>query len=91
MALAAACVSLSAFVGGIGLIGGGLSIGTKLEQRLPLHGPVFGGVALTLLVGMTFARVALLAWQGDGRRVRVVDRRRVDDDRLNPRRARVHP
>lgn len=67
LTVAAALVSLSAVGGAVGLIGGGLSIGAELEQRLPFHSPVVGGIALAVLVGLPFAVLAALAWLDDPR------------------------
>jgi hypothetical protein len=63
----AAFVAISAFGGTLGLITGTLDMGHKLNQRLPLHSPVLGGVALALLVGVPASAVALLAGRGDTR------------------------
>jgi hypothetical protein len=64
---AAAIVAVSALGGAVGMATGWLSIGVKLNQRLPFHSPVFGGVALAAVVGVPFALLAVWAWTGDGR------------------------
>jgi hypothetical protein len=63
----AACVALSAYGGTIGLVTGRLDLGHQLNQRLPLHSPVLGGIALALVVGLPATVVAGLAKRGDRR------------------------
>ena len=70
----ASCVALSAYGGTIGLATGNLDLGHELNQRLPLHSPVLGGIALALIVGLpkrgdrrtdvasVVAGVLLIAW-----------------------------
>ena len=60
-------VAISAFGGTLGLITGVLDMGHELNQRLPLHSPVLGGIALALLVGVPACAVSLLAWRRDTR------------------------
>ena len=67
LAVAALVVALSAFVGAAELAGGGLSLGSKLNARLPFHSPVVGAIALALIVGVPFTVLALRAWYGDRR------------------------
>lgn len=62
-----ALVSLSALGGAVGLVTGGLSIGTDLERRLPWQSPVVGGLALAELVAGPFAAVAMAARRGSRR------------------------
>ncbi len=62
LGVGAALVALSAFGGAVGLIGGGLSIGDKLNRRLPFDSPVLGGLALAMLVGVPFSVLARRAW-----------------------------
>jgi hypothetical protein len=63
----ASCVALSAYGGTIGLATGKLDLGHELNQRLPLHSPVLGGIALALVVGVPATVVAGLAKRGDRR------------------------
>jgi hypothetical protein len=63
----ASCVALSAYGGAIGLATGNLDLGHELNQRLPLHSPVLGGIALALVVGLPATVVAGLAKLGDRR------------------------
>ena len=63
----ASCVALSAYGGTIGLATGNLDLGHELNQRLPLHSPVLGGIALALIVGLPATVVAGLAKRGDRR------------------------
>jgi hypothetical protein len=58
-------VALSAFAGAAGLATGGLALGGKLDHRLPFHSPVFGAVALALVVGLPSTALARDAWRGD--------------------------
>jgi hypothetical protein len=67
LAVYAAFVAVSAYGGTLGLMTGVLDMGHKLNQRLPLHSPVLGGIALALLVGLPATTVALLAWRRDRR------------------------
>jgi len=63
----ASCVALSAYGGAIGLATGNLDLGHQLNQRLPFHSPVLGGIALALVVGLPATVVAGLAKRGDRR------------------------
>lgn len=63
----AAFVAASAYGGAIGLATGVLDMGHKLNHRLPLHSPVLGAIALTLVVGLPATVVAVLAWRRDER------------------------
>lgn len=64
LAVAALAVAVSAWAGAAGLIVGFLSIGTELNQRLPAHSPVVGGIALAVVVAAPFSALGLLAWRG---------------------------
>jgi 4-amino-4-deoxy-L-arabinose transferase-like glycosyltransferase len=65
LAVAALAVAVSAWAGAVGLIVGFLSIGTELNQRLPAHSPVVGGIALAVVVAAPYTVLGLLAWRGD--------------------------
>ena len=67
LACYAAFVALSAYGGAVGLATGTLDLGTKLNHRLPLHSPVVGAIALTLIVGVPATALARYAARGDGR------------------------
>jgi hypothetical protein len=56
-------IALSAYFGAIGLISGLLPIGAPLTARLPFHSPVFGGIALALVVGLPASVVTVLSWR----------------------------
>jgi hypothetical protein len=43
-------VAVSAYGGAVGLASGTLDLGHELNQRLPLHSPVFAAIALALIV-----------------------------------------
>lgn len=60
----AALIAFSAFAGALGLASGGLAMGATLNDRLPLHSPVFGGFALALIVGLPATMLAIAAWHG---------------------------
>lgn len=59
LAAYAGFIALSAYFGSIGMISGLLPVGTTLAERLPFHSPVFGGVALALIVGLPASVVAV--------------------------------
>ncbi|MFN8051053.1 MAG: hypothetical protein U0Q22_06435 [Acidimicrobiales bacterium] len=65
--IGAVLVSVSAVGGAIGLATGELTLGHELDQRLPFASPVFGGVALGLVVAVPFFLLALAAMNGDAR------------------------
>ena len=65
LAVGALFVALGALVGSIGLIGGWLSFGDRLNQRLPFASPVLAGVALFVAIAVPFAALAARAWRGD--------------------------
>ena len=46
---------------------GALDLGHELNQRLPLHSPVLGGLALAAIVGLPTSAVAGLVWRRDTR------------------------
>lgn len=59
--------AVAALGGAWGLASGSLSIGARLEDRLPFGSPVLGGLALFLAVAVPNAVLAVLAWRGDRR------------------------
>lgn len=67
LAVLALVVSVSALAGAVGLATGTLALSPDLNERLPFASPVFGGIALAVIVGLPFAVVALMAWRGDER------------------------
>ena len=56
-----------AWAGAVGLIGGGLDFGERLNDRLPFENLVLAGVALAAIVAVPLTVLALLAWRGDPR------------------------
>ncbi len=60
-------VAVSAFGGAAGLISGWLRLGAPMTARLPLHSPVFAGLALACVVAVPASVVAVLAWRGHPR------------------------
>src|SRR6266568_3622701 len=67
LAAYAGFIALSAYCGSIGLISGLLPVNASLAERLPFHSPVFGGIALALVVGLPASFVAALSWRGHAR------------------------
>ena len=63
----AAFVSASAYFGAIGLATGLLPIDATMSANLPFHSPVFGAIALALIVGVPTSLLAWLAGQGHPR------------------------
>lgn len=61
----AALLAVGAYGGALGLVFGYLDLLDRLDQRLPFASPVFGGVALAVLVAVPASVVAVLAWHGD--------------------------
>jgi hypothetical protein len=61
----AALIALSAYAGALGLVTGFLALGGTVNERLPLHSPVLGGIALALIVALPQTWLAWLAWRGD--------------------------
>ncbi len=59
----AGLIALSAYFGSIAMISGLLPVGPSLAERLPFHSPVFGGIALALIVGLPTSLVAVLSWR----------------------------
>ena len=60
----------SAWFGAIGLVTGWLSLGPRIEARLPLASPVLAGLALAAIVAAPCSVLAVLAWRGDARTAR---------------------
>lgn len=67
VAVVALANSVAALAGAVGLATGTLSLDGDLDERLPFASPVFGGVALAVIVAVPFAVVAAMAWHGDER------------------------
>jgi Ca2+/Na+ antiporter len=67
LALAAAGMAVAAWAGAIGLATGLLDLTAPIERRLPFSSPVFGGVALALVVAMPCTATAWFARGGDER------------------------
>jgi len=63
----AAIIAFSAYAGAVGLAGGAADPGGTIDARLPFHSPVFGAVALTVVVGLPNTLLAVYAWRGDAR------------------------
>jgi hypothetical protein len=67
LAVLALVNSVAAVGGAVGLATGTVGLDDNLNARLPFASPVFGAIALALLVAVPFALVAVLAWRGDER------------------------
>jgi hypothetical protein len=67
MAVVAALVGSSAWYGAAGLATGFLRFPARLSEQLPFASPVFGGLALAVVVAVPYCLLALLAWRGDRR------------------------
>ena len=67
LAAGSGLVAFGAFGGGVSLMVGWIDIGDSLSERLPFSSPVFGGLALMLIVGLPFSMVCRRAWVGDRR------------------------
>ena len=67
LAVFAGLNALSAWFGVVGLVGGGLSFGEELNQRLPFDSLVLAGLALAAIVAIPSTVLAVLAWRGDPR------------------------
>ncbi|QIS03684.1 hypothetical protein F5X71_16360 [Nocardia brasiliensis] len=65
--LTSGVVAIWAFAGALGLITGVIGLGAGLEQRLPLHSPVFAGVLLAVVVGVPMTVTGVLAARNDER------------------------
>jgi predicted CoA-binding protein len=66
VAAAAGFVALGAYFGAVGLVSGWLSLGDRLNERLPFGSPVFGGLALLVLIAVPYTVLMRRAWHGDG-------------------------
>ena len=67
LAVFAAVNALSAYAGAVALATGLTGVGDRLNARLPFDSPVFGAVALILIVAVPMTVLARAAWQGDRR------------------------
>jgi hypothetical protein len=63
----AGLTALAAWGGAIGLVSGALDLTEPIERRLPFHSPVFGGVALAIVVAAPCTVTAWMAWRRDSR------------------------
>jgi hypothetical protein len=71
LALAEGLTAASAIAGALSLVGGSIDLGATINGRLPFESPVFGGVALAMVVALPMAAGAVLSWRG-GRRANLV-------------------
>lgn len=66
LAAAACFVAVGAYFGAVGLVSGWLSLGDRLNERLPFGSPVLGGLALLVLIAVPYTVLMRQAWRGDG-------------------------
>jgi predicted CoA-binding protein len=64
LAAAAAFVAVGAYGGVVGLMTGGLSLGARLNARLPIGSPVLGGFALLVWIAVPYTVLMVRAWRG---------------------------
>ena len=67
LAVDAALVAFSAYAGAISLAGSGADMGHELNHRLPFHSPVFGALALVIIVAVPATALAWHATRNDER------------------------
>ncbi|WP_280427475.1 hypothetical protein [Nocardia brasiliensis] len=65
--LVSGVVAIWALAGALGLITGVIGLGADLDQRLPFHSPVFGGIMLAAVVGLPMTVAGVLAARDDRR------------------------
>ncbi|WP_121250962.1 hypothetical protein [Nocardioides ferulae] len=58
-----ALVALSAYAGAVGLIGGGISFGDEIDERLPFDSLALAGLALLLFVALPATVAAAATWR----------------------------
>jgi len=67
VAVYAGAIAFSAYAGAVGLATGVLDTAGTINSRLPFESPVFGAVALTLIVAVPNTALAWCAGRGDPR------------------------
>jgi hypothetical protein len=65
LAAYAGIIAISAYAGALGLATGALDTRGSIDERLPFRSPVFGGIALAIVVGIPTTIVARYAWNGN--------------------------
>lgn len=60
-------VAILAYAGAAGLMTGSIDFGDEITARLPFGGPVFGGIALVVVVGLPMTVVTYLGSRRDAR------------------------
>jgi len=60
-------VALWAFVGALGLVGGGVDLGDEIAARLPFSSQILAGLLLATIVGVPMAATAALGVRADPR------------------------
>ena len=66
-ALFAGLIAASAYLGAAAMISGQLRLEPVMVSRIPLHSPVFAGLALACVVALPNTAVAVFAWRGHPR------------------------
>jgi hypothetical protein len=69
----AGVVAAAAWGGAIGLVTGSLDLTAPIERKLPFRSPVFGGVALAVVVAVPCTVTTWLALRRDRRAARVAE------------------
>ena len=59
----AALVAFSAYAGVVGLVGGGITFGDEIDQRLPFGSHVLAGIALLLFVAVPMTAASVALWR----------------------------
>ena len=67
VAVYAGTIAFSAYAGAVGLATGALDTTGTINSRLPFQSPVFGAIALTLIVAVPNTALAWCAGRGDPR------------------------
>lgn len=60
-------IAIWAVAGAVGLAGGGIELGSVIDERLPGHSPVFAAIALLVIVALPMAATAVFAARHDAR------------------------
>ncbi|GAB4585640.1 hypothetical protein [Nocardia sp. IFM 10818] len=60
-------VAIWALAGALGLVTGVIDLGPTISDRLPFDSPVFGGIALAVVVGLPMTLTAVFAARADAR------------------------
>jgi hypothetical protein len=59
----AAAIAVSAYAGVVGLVGGGITFGDRIDERLPFESHVLAGIALLVFVAVPMTAASLALWR----------------------------